>query len=873
MDETVVKIALAGLLHDIGKFAQGCMEITPIYRNNNASLYQPVYNGHYSHQHALYTAAFIEQYSHHFPPQLSARKWGEGDVTDVFINLAACHHNPGTPMQRIITMADRISSGLDRATFEKGEAISYQDFKKTRLLPILEALGPEERHAAFNNVDTFQYRYPLAAVSANSIFPVTSVQLDKKDAEQEYQALFNEFIDKLAGLFHRKSNVSLWAQHLDSLLMIYTSMIPAARVGDVVHDVSLYDHSRTTAALAAALYLYHKQTNTLNDKAIQKDDTEKFLLVSGDFFGIQDFIFSSGGETQTHRSKLLRGRSFAVSLFSELAADMLCKAMNLPFLAVVLNAAGKFHLIAPNTKEAQEAIAHVEQEINKWLIKISYGQSSMGITATPAAPNDFHNDKFLTLWERHQKGMEQKKFKKIDLDQHGGVVTDFLEQFDNTLHKPLCPLCGKRPSVKGTENDHLLYKDEEGSSCAICRDHVMLGTCLVKGKRLAICDWSITLEKDNRLLEPIFYKYQLTFSDGDDSIMENAAANGHLLKLWKLDVNDDGSLDCRTANRLINGHVPKYREADNRDNCLLASARSEEKTVEFINQIKENIPKTFGHIAIKARKRDDKEKKCYGTEAIGVLKADVDNLGMLFSFGLPDKHFTLSRLATMSRQLNNFFSLYLPYLLQRREEFYDVYTVFAGGDDLFLIGPWNKMTSLALFLHDRFAEYVAHNLEIHFSAGITVHKPNTPINALAEAAEESLKQAKDGGKDRITIFDETVIWDDLVQLQINKTVMEDWLNRKLISRGMFYRFNQLVDLAAQDKDLRKSGREVKISSLECLKWRSQFRYSLARNIDAKLKDEDRENALKEVTVMAKWLEDYGGGVRIPLWQILYEIRR
>lgn len=122
-------------------------------------------------------------------------------------------------------------------------------------------------------------------------------------------------------------------------------MIPAARVGDVVHDVSLYDHSRTTAAFAAALYLYHQATDSLNETAIRKGETEKFLLVSGDFYGIQDFIFSASGERQTHRSKILRGRSFAVSLFSELAADMLCRELGLPSSAVVLNAAGKFHLI------------------------------------------------------------------------------------------------------------------------------------------------------------------------------------------------------------------------------------------------------------------------------------------------------------------------------------------------------------------------------------------------------------------------------------------------------------------------------------------------------------------------------------------------
>ena len=865
MNDTVLKIALAGLLHDIGKFAQGCMDVPQQYKDNNEDIYQPKRDGRPSHKHALYTAAFLEQFGDLLPSALSSNKWGEGDI---FLNLAACHHKPETPMQWIVTMADRIASGFDRATFDEGEKIAWQDFKTTRLLPVLEGLGPD-RCENFCRADAFQYRYPLAPVSASTIFPLPMAKLDKKSAEQEYQVLFNEFVEKLRSLFHRESSVSLWSQHLDSLLLAYTSIIPAARVGDVVHDVSLYDHSRITAAFAASLYLYHQQTETLEEKAIKNDLDEKFLLVSGDFYGIQDFIFSASGESQSHRSKLLRGRSFAVSLFSELAADRLCQEMDLPPFALALNAAGKFHIIAPNTEETLAAILRVEQEINAWLFKISYGQSSMGITTTKATPDAFHGKDFRELWDQHLQGMEQKKFQKIDLDQYGGAVSDFLDQFDNTLNKGLCPLCGKRPSVRLAENDKLIYPDEKGSSCAICRDHILLGTYLVKGKRLAVCDQAMGLKKDKSLLDPIFDHYQLTFTD--DS-MDDAATKGELLKLWELDVNADGGFGCRATSRLINGHVPKYRDSDNNDDRLLSSARSEEKTFDLINQIKEGVPKTFGHIAAKALNKDDSTCKWYGTEALGVLKADVDNLGMLFGCGLSVERFTFSRLATMSRQLNNFFSLYLPHLLRTSEEFYDVYTVFAGGDDLFLIGPWNRMAALAIFLRDRFAEYVAKNPEITFSAGVTIHKPNTPVGKLAEAAEEALKQAKDNGRNRITIFDETVTWDDLSKLKQNQATMEDWLNRKLISRSMFYRFNHLVSMAAEDKDLREANRKVDLSSLECLKWRSQFRYSMARNIDAKLKDAAREKALEEVSVMAKWLEDYGGGVRIPLWQILYEIR-
>lgn len=865
MDQTVLKIALAGLLHDIGKFAQGSMEISDEYRRNNESLYQPLWDGRYSHQHGLYTAAFIENFSRALPPELLSRQWGHGDA---FINLAACHHKPESPLQWVITTADRISSGLDRATFEQGEAIAWQDFKTTRLLPVLESLGPE-RHKAFQLADSFRYRYALAPISASSVFPVQDVKIDHKSAQQEYQTLFNDFKEKLPDLFHKTSNVALWAQHFDSLLMVFTSLIPAARVGDVVHDVSLYDHSRTTAAFAAALYLYHRQTETLEEKSIRQGDKEKFLLVGGDFYGIQDFIFSNGGETQTHRSKILRGRSFAVSLFSDLAADMLCRSLHLPSLSVVLNAAGKFHLIAPYTPEAEKSIDLVEQQINEWLFSISYGQSSIGITSTPAKPDDFHCSGFSALWERHLRRVELKKYQKLDLVRHGGAVTHYLDSFDNDLKSSLCPLCGKRPSVKEAENSRLIYRDSKGSSCAICRDHIMLGTNLVNGKRLAILNNSGEIGREKGLLSPIYGCYQLTFTNDP---MEDAAYDNTLLKLWNLNANESGGLDHKATNRLINGHVPRYREADNFDKCPDGGNGREEKAADLVEQIKEGAPKTFNHLAKMARHWGQDADRWHGTEALGVLKADVDNLGLLFGCGLADERFTLSRLATMSRQLNNFFSLYLPHLLQTQENFYDVYTVFAGGDDLFLIGPWNRMTDLALFVRERFAEYVCHNPQITFSAGITAHKPNTPINYLAESSEGALQHAKDGGRNSVTIFDETVTWDGLLTLQHHKSTMEQWLADKRLSKSMFYRFNHFVTLAAEEKAVLTLD-AIDMSAMECLKWPAMFSYSIARNIDPKLQDDERELAVAEVSTMASWLKDFGGAVRIPLWQMLYEMRR
>ena len=844
MKQTILKIALAGLIHDIGKFAQGCLDVSKDYLTRNAGQYQPFRDGRHTHIHATYTAAFIEQMADRLPKVFNSSGWGEGDS---FVNLAAGHHNPETPLQWIISQADRISSGLDRATFNDGEKIAFQDFKKTRLLPILESLG-HERHKKYTSAEDYGCRYPLAPVSANHIFPIRQKgKQSKSAAKQDYQLLFDDFIQKLKGLQSLDKNIELWSQHFDSLLMTYTSMIPAARVNDVIHDVSLYDHGRTTAALASALYLYHEQQGSLEIKAITDNSPEKFLLITGDFYGIQDFIFSAGGELNRNRSKILRGRSFAVSLFSELAADMVCESLDISSLSVILNAGGKFTILAPNNTDAKANIAQVEEEINEWLFKISYGQSSLGITSTPASPAEFCSSNFSNLWnDKHQPNMEKKKFCKIDLNRHGGVVEDYLDQFDNDLapRHQLCPVCGKRPSHKSAVQGDFV-------SCRICRDHIMLGTFLVRNERLAVFPKSANLKPHHSLLEPIFGKYQLCFT---------SEAADDALKIFDLQINDDGTLPCSATTRLINGYVPVYSRFDADDDRL---AKDDDQP------IKKGNPVTFNHLAAKAKQFKD-NGRIKGVEALGVLKADVDSLGILMGTGLSKKRFTVSRLATISRQLNNFFTVYLPHLLRSHDQFKDIYTVFAGGDDLFLIGPWRIMADLALELRERFADYVCHNEQITFSAGITVQKPHTPVDKLAETAEEALEEAKDQGRNRITMFTATVTWDEFANLKNHKKTMDGWLEEKIIAGGMMYRFNQLVELANQEKSLHH--KKVSMADMECLKWRSKFHYTISRNINSNMKGQEKQQAINQINEMAEWLNLYGGAVRIPLWQILYEQR-
>ena len=230
---------------------------------------------------------------------------------------------------------------------------------------------------------------------------------------------------------------------------------------------------------------------------------------------------------------------------------------------------------------------------------------------------------------------------------------------------------------------------------------------------------------------------------------------------------------------------------------------------------------TFGNIAARALSAEG-----VGLEALGVLIADVDNLGLLMGHGLSDR-LTLSRLATLSRQLDMFFTLHLPYLLKRDYPF--LYTVFAGGDDLFLLGPWNSVYNLALELQKQFAIYVCQNPAVHFSAGISIQKPNVPMDHLAAAADQAMEASKDKGRERFTMFDVTAQWSDMPEIEAVRRQLESWLKEETINAAMLYRLDHFIRLSTRAAEIEKKG-EATLADLECLKWRALLKYSCVRNV-------------------------------------------
>ena len=177
---------------------------------------------------------------------------------------------------------------------------------------------------------------------------------DQAKAQAEYRALWDAFVQALAEIpASHRARLDLWLDHFETLWLTFTHAIPSATAFGVKPEVSLYDHSKAVAALAVALWRYHHERgdDPATVAAAQRDrsdwDEQKLLLIQGDLFGIQEFIFASGGETQRRAAKLLRGRSFYVGLLTECAAMRVLDALALPPTSQIINAAGKFLIVAP----------------------------------------------------------------------------------------------------------------------------------------------------------------------------------------------------------------------------------------------------------------------------------------------------------------------------------------------------------------------------------------------------------------------------------------------------------------------------------------------------------------------------------------------
>jgi CRISPR-associated protein Csm1 len=126
-----------------------------------------------------------------------------------------------------------------------------------------------------------------------------------------------------------------------------------------------------------------------------------------------------------------------------------------------------------------------------------------------------------------------------------------------------------------------------------------------------------------------------------------------------------------------------------------------------------------------------------GDDLLAVLKADVDAMGAK----LAEVRGNLEALKQFSRALDGFFSRQVQDLLTR-QPWHIIYTIYSGGDDLLLVGPWNLILDFVGEVHRKFAEGPGRQYGLTFSAGVALTNYRIPIRHAVEQTEALLGWAK-----------------------------------------------------------------------------------------------------------------------------------
>jgi len=681
-------IILGALLHDIGKFKQRGME-----------------KGKSDHQH-LGDKAFEEYFAERLSPLLSPE---EKEIIRSAINN---HHHHSD----FITHADWISAGMERIELKDEE--EYGDPTKERLQSVFEKIS-----LGNNNKKEIEYTYPLKSLSfkRDDLFPINFL---RQNLQEAYKNLWEHFINEVRNI--PNFTIRAYMNSLYAILQKYTWCIPSAAYKHEP-DISLFDHLKTTAAIAVCLYDTEKSGN--------KGD-KKFLIAAGDISGIQNFIYRiTKAQGMGGISKRLRGRSFYLLLLQEVIAKYLINNAKLFDTNILFCGGGRFELLLPNTESTKNILDNASKNINQWLFNEHNGELGIIIEWIETDENGLKT--YSSLLEQLDEKLsiaKKKKFNTLFKE------PSFWQEKGGNGNIRICKVC----------NINKVADDQK--PCKLCELHKTIGEILPKTKYLIFASSPIGAISDNICSVP-FSNFGTVYLVQQEALIKDTWLKSNEIDIYK--IND---LDCSESSfRFIGNTAPIAKESF----TIGGNSLDEED-----KKVNPGDVLSFEIIA----------KASIGDKRIGILKMDVDNLGLIFAIGLEGKLKSISRITSISRAVDVFFAGYINTICDEtfnewknnrnnQWEYKDkinqiFYIVYSGGDDLLIIGPWSEIPKLAKKIRDEFKAYTCENPDLNISAGVFLSKPKYPISLAAKAAGGELEASKNKGgkKNKITLFGDTVEW-------------------------------------------------------------------------------------------------------------------
>lgn len=824
INEETIKVALAALLHDIGKFWQ---------RAGRPG----------SHSEA--TAEFIEKFQEHLFPY----EWLD-DIRDGAGNHHQHEKKDMKPIEIIVRIADRLASEERRA--EPG--IPQSDPAEAPLIPTAARVEFREEKPK----DWMHWGFNLSALRLDHecVFPESNIGVSSKD----YSRLWDEFEVELKSLVQIKDYFGLIS--LLALLRKYTTFIASATPWEkdeehrTLPDISLYDHLKVSSAIAVCLRRYPDHLEALYHQRNPVTEREPVArLLRADFSGIQDFIYritraEPSGEFR-NTAKRLRGRSFYLALLADITADWMARELEVSPANILFCGGGRFDLligIDPKTEEKLQK--SLIPELQEWLIEEHYGELGIQIAIENLYPDDFRDlRRAFKALEEELANKKRQKFKEM-------VVSDKKFFVDKELHH-VCNFCNVTPLPEETQCDSCALQAEIGGK--LPRTDYM-AYLYKNGKDFPLPKGAVTID----FLDQFGLTVALLGKEDIKEMVNQAAKRMEPAVIYRLNdtdfLHDGESANVNFGFKFIGNAAPIGKE--------LLSPNPVNKDKEAI---KPDEVLDFEEVAFMST----------GAKLLGVLKADVDYLGQVFGLGVEPP--TIARISTLSNSFDLFFAGWINKICEQLADKWHsdsenenplkgkvdglFYIVYSGGDDLLILGPWDAVIDLAQEIYHQFRDFTCNNENITISGGILLVKPHFPIQRFARLAGEQLEKSKKpdrnqhnsfNRKDRITLFGESVPWRGNGTsfkglLEFAEALTAKVLDKKL-PRSFIYFLMRL-----HKQHFAKEGEQK-------LMWIPKFHYALARRVSKEVMADTKLNLTPNVPLMMEH-------IRIPLSYVSLKIRR
>lgn len=542
-----------------------------------------------------------------------------------------------------------------------------------------------------------EYYYKPGMLNAEGVIPFPQERKIPFD-ETFYTKVKYEITENLKRLEWTNEYINSLLEVLEATL----TYVPSSTNKEELADISLYDHVKMTAAIASCLYQYLNDKGTDNYKDVILGKKQK--LYKEDCFLLCSMDVSGIQDfiytiASKNALRTLRARSFYLEIMMEHIIDVLLEKLDLSRANLIYSGGGHCYMLLPNTEHVKEIVDDYLEELKQWFLK--YYRTELYVAGGYAACNS-------NTLKNEPEGSYSNLFRSV-----GDAIST--KKSRRYTAKDILELNYK---------NHLDYTRE----CKVCKN---IGNVDDEG----VCPLCRKIEK---LSQYVLYSEFFT-------VLKTDSEKGLLLPGgYELVASDDKNIREQMS-----------REA-------------------FVRTYAKNKMYTGKHVATKVWVGDytkgqtfkDLAEQADGVKRIGVLRADVDNLGQTFVSGFENKenqskYVTLSRTATLSRQLSLFFKLHINSILEHPEYTLDgkekkernATIIYSGGDDVFLVGAWDDVIELAIDLEKKLKQFTQNTLTI--SGGIGIYDAGYPVQIMAgEVGQQEDKSKKLDKKNAVTLLED-----------------------------------------------------------------------------------------------------------------------